>query len=60
MESANAHFLHGAESRRIQPKITMGFTSFREAMSYPQGSYQLNSANIFLAVIAENLVRLGA
>jgi chaperonin GroEL (HSP60 family) len=46
------------DSRRIQPKIIMSFTSFREATRYRQQLYQFNPSNIFLAVIAQNLVRL--
>jgi hypothetical protein len=60
MESDNAYSPRGAESRLIQPKITMSLTSFRDATRNPQRSYQFNPSNIFLAVIAEYLIRLEA
>ncbi len=44
---------HGVGRRRIQPKITMSFTSFREATRYPQRSYRFNLSNIFLRSLSE-------
>ena len=50
----------GRNAVEYNQKLTMRFTSFRAATKYPQRSYEFNRSNIFLAVIAENVIRLEA
>jgi hypothetical protein len=50
----------GRNAVEYNQKLTMRFTSFRAATRNPQQSYGFNSSNIFLAVIAENVIRLEA